>query len=345
MIKKLFFWSALFLFLFTGLVYAQENEKTLEGEVSRIEEEKLVIEVTKGELAGGEIEVFHNQEKISGSRDYKIGDQLLIGWTQAEGAESFYIIDYVRRGSLTAVFFIFAVVVLAVGRWRGLSSLFSMAFTFIVIFQLILPAIISGTSPILAAVSGSFLIIPFTFYLSHGLNLKTTVAVVSTIISLMFTGLLAVYFVDAAWLTGYASEEAGYLQTVNPEQLNMRGLLLAGIIIGALGVLDDITVAQSAVVRQLSEANQDLKFKELFFRAMNVGRDHIASMVNTLILVYTGSALPLLLIFVNNPHPALEIINYEIIAEEIVRTLVGSIGLVFAVPVTTLIAVCLIKRK
>jgi uncharacterized membrane protein len=345
MIKKLFFWSGIFLFLFSGVAYAQEKEVTLEGEVSQIKEERLIIEVTKGELAGKEVEVLHNQEKISGSRDYKIGDQLLIGWTRMDGTESFYIIDYIRRQPLLAAFFIFSVLVLTVGRWRGLSSLLSMALTFIVIFQLILPAIISGTSPVLAAVAGSFLIIPFTFYLSHGLNLKTTVAVISTIISLIFIGLLAVYFVDAAWLTGYASEEAGYLQTVNPEQLNMKGLLLAGIIIGALGVLDDITVAQSAVVEQLNSANKDLKFKDLFFRAMNVGRDHIASMVNTLILVYTGSALPLLLIFVNNPHPAFEIINYEIIAEEIIRTLVGSIGLIFAVPVTTLIAVWLIKRR
>ncbi len=120
--------------------------------------------------------------------------------------------------------------------------------------------------------------------------------------------------------------------------MNMKGLLLAGIIIGVLGVLDDITISQSAIVFQLKAANEKLKFKELYLRAMSVGQDHISSMVNTLILVYTGAALPLLLLFINNPRPFSEVVNYEIIADEVVRTLVGSIGLILAVPITTVIA-------
>lgn len=343
MIKKIFLILCLLLVFLNGNVFAQEE--TLETEVIGVNEEYLTLRVLKGSRQGEEIEVATNQAQIAGSRDYRIGDRLLIGFSQIEDQENFYIIDYIRRQPMLIAFFIFIVLVLAVGRWQGLTSLIGMAVTYLVIFQLILPVILSGTSPILAATAGSFLIIPITFYLSHGLNRKTTVAVISTVIALGITSLLAVYFVDAAWLTGFASEEAGYLQTVNPAQLNMKGLLLAGIIIGALGILDDITVAQAAVVEQLNKVNQDLKFKDLFFRAMNVGRDHIASMVNTLILVYTGSALPLLLIFVNNPHPAWEIINYEIIAEEIIRTFVGSIGLVLAVPITTLFAAWLIKKK
>ncbi len=345
MIKKVCLFLILFLFLLPVGVCAQEKEETLEGEVTDVYEQTLVVNVYKGSLAGQEIEVPTNQEKIAGSRSYQVGDKLLIGFTETEGQQNFYIIDFIRRRSLLSAFFIFSVLVLAVGRLQGATSLLGMGVTYLVIFQLILPVILSGTSPILAAFAGSFLIIPVTFYLSHGLNRKTTVAVVSTVLALGITSLLAVYFVDAAWLTGFASEEAGYLQTVNTAQLNMKGLLLAGIIIGALGVLDDITVAQAAVVEQLNDANKDLKAKDLFFRAMNVGRDHIASMVNTLILVYTGSVLPLLLIFVNNPRPAWEIINYEIIAEEIIRTFVGSIGLILAVPITTLFAVWLVKKK
>jgi uncharacterized membrane protein len=345
MIKKVVLILVLILVLATGNVFAQGKEETLEAKVIGINKESLTLQVIKGSLQGEEIEVATNQTRIAGSREYKLGDHLLIGFTQTEGQRNFYIIDYIRRRPLLIAFFGFIVLVLAIGRWQGISSLIGMGVTYLVIFQLILPVILSGTSPILAATAGAFLIIPITFYLSHGLNRKTTVAVVSTVIALVITSLLAVYFVDAAWLTGFASEEAGYLQTVNLAQLNMKGLLLAGIIIGALGVLDDITIAQAAVVKQLAEANKDLKFKDLFFRAMKVGRDHIASMVNTLILVYTGSALPLLLIFINNPHPVWEIINYEIIAEEIIRTLVGSIGLILAVPITTLFAVWLIKRK
>ena len=145
-------------------------------------------------------------------------------------------------------------------------------------------------------------------------------------------------FVESAQLTGFASEEAGFLQTIKQGSVNIKGLLLAGIIIGVLGVLDDITISQSAIVFQLKETNEKLGFFELYKRAMNVGQDHISSMVNTLVLVYTGAALPLLLLFIDNPHPFSEIVNYEIIADEVVRTLVGSIGLILAVPITTVIA-------
>ncbi len=151
-------------------------------------------------------------------------------------------------------------------------------------------------------------------------------------------------FVDKAMLTGFASEEAGFLQAYKPGLIKIKGLLIGGIIIGVLGVLDDITISQSAIVQQLKSANPDIKLTELYKRSMSVGKDHIASMVNTLILVYTGASLPLLLIFVDNSSPFLEIINYEIIADEIIRTLVGSIGLITAVPITTIIAVLVAKN-
>ncbi len=156
---------------------------------------------------------------------------------------------------------------------------------------------------------------------------------------------MASFFVDAAKLTGYASEEASFLQVSRQGSFNVRGLLLAGIIIGALGILDDITISQAAVVSSLKQASSKIKADELFAKAMDVGKDHISSMINTLILVYAGASLPLMLLFVDNPHPFSEIINYEIIADEVVRTLVGSIGLVLAVPITTLIAVIVFSIK
>lgn len=164
------------------------------------------------------------------------------------------------------------------------------------------------------------------------------IAIAGTLIALTITGILANISVEAAKLTGFASEEAGFLHAINLGIINIRGLLLAGIIIGVLGVLDDITVSQSSIVQALKKANPQFTPSELYRRAMIVGKDHIASMVNTLVLVYTGAALPLLLLFIDNPHPFLEIVNYEIIADEVVRTLVGSIGLMLAVPITTLIA-------
>ena len=157
-------------------------------------------------------------------------------------------------------------------------------------------------------------------------------------IALVITGFLAKFFVQVTRLTGYASEEAAFLQYARQGAVDIKGLLLAGIIIGTLGILDDITIAQAAIVQQLKQANKKMKPKELFSQAMRVGQDHIASMITTLILVYTGAALPLLLLFIDNPLPFSQVINYEIIAEEIIRTLVGSIGLITAVPITTFLA-------
>jgi len=203
---------------------------------------------------------------------------------------------------------------------------------------------LAGGNPIQIAIIGSLFIIPLTFYLSHGFNKKTTVAIIGTLIALVITGILANVFVEISKLTGFASENAAFLQVARGGTVNIRGLLLAGIIIGVLGVLDDITVSQSAVIFQLKKANPKLKQFDLYKKAMDVGQDHISSMVNTLILVYTGAAMPLLLLFINNPHPFSEVINYEIVADEIVRTLVGSIGLILAVPITTIIASVAVEK-
>lgn len=345
----LFLLVLVFLRIGNSLVWAQEEsrpveEETLEGRVVSISEEqadqRLEILVTRGSLVGEEITVAVGGDVTRvGEAEYAVGDELVVSHTKDfAGNDVFYVTDFVRRAPLQWLFLIFVVLVAAVGRWRGLSSLLGMGLSFLVIFKFILPQIMAGRDPVLIAILGALLIIPLTFYLSHGLSRKTTVAVVGTMVSLVFTGLLAEYFIGAARLTGFASEEAGFLQVIKPGLVNIKGLVLAGIIIGVLGVLDDITVAQAAVVEQLRQSSPLLGAKELFFRAMRIGQDHIASMVNTLILVYTGASLPLLLLFVDNRQPFLELVNYEMIAEEIIRTLVGSIGLVLAVPLTTFLA-------
>jgi len=336
------------------------EEETLEATVVEILEEKEIIPefgeeeqlyqkleliVTKGSLKDKNIIIESGNLAIANLQKYQIGSKLVISYSKDfEGNDSFYITDYVRRDPLFLLFATFVVLVAVVARWRGITALLGMGASFFVILKFILPKILAGSDPIQIAIIGALLIIPLTFYLSHGLNKKTTVAVVGTVIALIITGLLAGIFVEAAKLTGFASEEAGFLQVAKQGAINIRGLLLAGIIIGVLGVLDDITVSQSAVVSQLKQINPGLNSKELYKRAMAVGQDHISSMVNTLILVYTGASLPLLLLFINNPHPFAEVINYEIIADEVVRTLVGSIGLILAVPITTLIAVIVAEK-
>jgi len=365
-LKTFFFllaFSGFFGSFFTPKIFGQEDfslakEEVLEGKIIKILKEEilsqagaeslhqeLAILVTKGSLEGKEIEVDTGMISIVGQPKYKAGDQVLINYSfDSRGERIFFITDFVRKEALAGLFFIFLFLVVIINKRQGVSSLFGLGISFLVIFKFILPNLYAGYDPILIAVIGSLIIIPLTFYLSHGLNRKTTVAVAGTLIALIITGVLAKYFVNLTKLTGYASEEAGFLQ-VAKEGLNMRGLLLAGIIIGVLGVLDDITISQSAIVFQLIQANPKFKFNQLYQQAMKVGQDHISSMVNTLILVYTGAALPLLLLFIDNPRPFFEVLNYEIIADEVVRTLVGSIGLILAVPVTTIIAAFVAEKN
>lgn len=294
--------------------------------------QKLEINITsKGDLYQQKISV----ENIDPRIEYKLGDKLMI--YQAD-EQTFFIADQVRTNALLILFIIFIGLVLFISKWRGLGSLLGMAFSFLVIIYFILPKIAAGSNPILIAILGSLMIIPATFYPSHGINNKTTIAVFSTLFALIITGFLASFFINFAKLSGLSSEEAGFLQVMNPGLFNMQGLLLAGVIIGVLGVLDDVTVSQASIVGQLKMANPKLKTTELYKRAMEVGHDHISSMVNTLVLVYAGASLPLLLLFNDAARPFAEIVNYEIIADEIVRTLVGSIGLILAVPIATLLA-------
>jgi len=355
MIKKLFL-AFLVFFLSSGVSVCSAQtgqDEALEGKIINILEEqereaevgtqlyqKFEILITQGSIKDKKVEVeVGGDVSLVGQPRYQVNDEVVVvKGEDYEGNQVFYIADFVRRDPLVFLFFIFVVLVITVARWRGMASLIGLAISFLIIFKFILPMIYVGHDPVLITILASLVIIPVTFYFSHGFNRKTSIAIGGTLIALLITGLLAKVFVEATKLTGFASEEAGFLQVARGGMVNIKGLLLAGIIIGALGVLDDVSIAQSAIVQQLREANPKMKAKEVFVRAMNVGQDHIASMVNTLILVYTGAALPLLLLFIDNPLPFAQVVNYEIIAEEIVRTLVGSIGLITAVPITTILA-------
>ena len=330
---------------------ANAKEETYEGVVTKIiSEQSVVIEnqeylsqtlelkILNKDQQGKYVQI-ETQANLANTPKYSLGDKLVVVYNLDEsGIENFYIQDYVRRNELFLLFSLFVFLVLLIGRFWGLSSLLGMAFSFLVIFNFILPQIIKGSDPVMVAILGACAIIPATFYLSHGINTKTVIAIIGTLITLIITGFLADFFVNLTKLTGFAAEESGFLQFELQGKINMQGLLLAGIIISSLGILDDITISQASIVKELRDANKKLKFKELFSRAMNVGRDHIASLVNTLVLVYAGASLPLLLLFINNPKPFSEVINYEIVADEIVRTLIGSTSLILAVPITTFLA-------
>ena len=329
-----------------AVITTVKNEKTIQMDGKEQLQQTLQLLVTDGSIKGKNITIENGAMPMSNVQKYKVGDKVIITATKDfSGKDIYFIQDYIRRDSLYWLFLLFLIVAVVIGLRRGMLALVGMAFSFLIIFTFILPQISAGRDPIFIAILASIVIVPVTFFLSHGINRKTVSAIIGTFIALIITGIIASIFVEAARLTGFSSEEAGFLQNEMHGQINIRGLLLAGIIVSVLGILDDITVSQASVVYQLKNLSPNLDHRELFLRAMDVGRDHIASVVNTLVLVYTGAAMPLLLLFINSPRPFGQVINHEVIAEEIIRTLVASIGLILAVPITTLLSTFLLKVK
>ena len=196
---------------------------------------------------------------------------------------------------------------------------------------------LSGYNPVSVAVFGGFLVLVPSLYLSHGFNKKTSIALVGTTIGLILTGVLAYIAINTASLTGFGNEESLYLVSGKDIEFNMQSILLASMIIGGIGLIDDVTVAQVALIREIFEENEKISPQKLYTKAMNVGKDHIASMVNTLFLAYAAASLPLLMLLVNTGAEVEKIANMETFAEEIIRTLVASSGLVLTLPITTML--------
>lgn len=307
---------------------------------------KVMIKILSGHLKGKVYTIEDNNFPTPSELKYNKGDSVIVTLSQGlDGENHLLITDVDRKPILLLLLFIFLVSILWVARWQGVSSLIGMVISFLVISSIIIPQIIAGTDPLFITFFGALIIIPGTYYISHGLNKKTTLAIVGTLITLLLTIGLAYLFTYLTKLTGFSSEEAVYLQNNSlTSNIDIKSLLLAGIVIGSLAVLNDITISQTSTVESLFKANNKLSFKELYSHAMSVGRDHVASLVNTLVLVYVGASFPLVILFYNSPISFGLIANQEIIATEVVRTLVSSIGIVAAVPITTYLA-CLFMRK
>lgn len=322
------------------------EEGTLDQDGVQQPYQKLRLEILSGQRAGRAVAVDYGTQTFGSSVVlYRPDDRVqVMRVARADGGDTYFITEPNRWGPLLTLLLIFVVVIIAVSRWKGVRSLLGLCVSLYVITQFILPLILAGYPPMLVSILGAFALLSITQYLIYGWSLKTHAAVLGILISLIITGVLATIFVDATRLTGYGSEEVGFLQ-VSGVPIDPRGLLLAGILIGALGVLDDVTISQASSVFELSSANPAFGVHELYRRAMNIGQDHIASTVNTLVLAYVGASLPMLLLFAIYPQPFGQIINREFVTEEVVRTLVGSLGLVTAVPITTLLAGVLTGRK
>ena len=253
--------------------------------------------------------------------------------------ERYQLSDVQRGRSLVALALLFAVAVVALGRWRGLLALAGLGVSLVVLVLVLwlVPALLDGRPPMLTATVGASAVMLLVLLLGHGPSVRTATAVVGTAASLLLTLALATLFVELASLTGLTSDEATFVQALFGD-LDLRGLLLAGIVIGALGILDDVTVTQVSTVYELRAADPAMPVRALYRAGLRVGRDHVASLVNTLLLAYAGASLPLLVVFTTSGEGLVGTLTNGPVAEEVVRTLVGSIGLVAAVPITTALA-------
>jgi uncharacterized membrane protein len=283
--------------------------------------------------------------------DIDVGDEVrLVRNVLPEGAvlggapvEDYTFADFERRTPLVLLAVVFALLVAVTGRLRGVRALAGLVVSLAVVVGFVVPAILDGESPVGVALVGALAIMLVTLPLAHGLGAKTLAAALGTGASLLLTLVLADVFVGLAHLTGLSSDEAIYLRATAGD-VSIQGLLLAGMVIGALGVLDDTTVSQASTVLALRRANPTLRFRDLFRSALAVGHDHIAATVNTLVLAYAGASLPVLLVFSLGGVSFSDAANSEAVAEAIVATLVGSIGLIAAVPITTALASALALR-
>lgn len=265
--------------------------------------------------------------------------------TEESGApemSAYQLSDHDRSTPLWLVGAAFALAVVAFGRLRGLTALLGLAVTFVLLLQFLIPAILAGRPPLLAAVVCAAAIMLTVLYLTHGFTMATSIAVIGTIASLTLTGVLATVSISLTHLSGITDEASLNLDLSH--SVNSQGLLLASIIIGALGVLDDVTVTQAATVTELARANPAYRFAQLYRAAARIGRAHIASVINTVVLAYAGASLPLLLLLSIGRQPLGDVLTGPALATEIVRSVAGTLGLIAAVPITTALAALLRSR-
>lgn len=275
--------------------------------------------------------------------EFEVGQRVELYYSGSpEGGTSYVVADWVRRPALLSLLALFFLVSVVIGRGKGLRAFIATSASLAIAVAFVVPAILAGWDPVLISLLGTGGMLLLAIYFVHGFNWSTSAATAGTFVAVIATMLLGIFFSDLAHLTGFGSEEAMMIN-VGAEQINLRGLMLAGLLIGALGALTDITIVQASVVRELAHVNPDFSWRELYGRGMNVGLDHVGSLVDTLVLAYTGAALPLLVLLNLSDFGVARSLNIELVAAEVVHTLVGAIGLILAVPVTTFIAAFLFR--
>ncbi|WP_120519700.1 YibE/F family protein [Arthrobacter celericrescens] len=302
--------------------------------------------MTQPDAGGSPVKVVINPD-VAKSHGVKAGDEiryLNLSKVQAAGTGSpaYVFVDFVRSLPIALLAILYAVVVIAVARWRGLRALLGLVGAYVVLVSFMLPGLVEGKPPLLVALVGSTAIMIGVLYFAHGFSARTSTALLGTIFGLGITALLAAWATSAANLAGVGNHDAATLINTS-DRISISGIILCGLIISGLGVLNDVTITQSSAVWELYELAPETTARKLFSSAMRIGRDHIASTVYTIAFAYAGAALPILIIVMLYDRPLLDTLTSAELSEEVVRTLVGSIGLVLAIPVTTLIAVLVVK--
>jgi uncharacterized membrane protein len=309
--------------------------------------QKVKIKILDGSEKDKVLEVEHgNLFAIQEDQKVKQGETIVITKAQGPAGDVYYITDKYRIFPLIILFGIFLGMVVFFGRLKGLSSIGGLLLSAFILIKFVVPQILAGGNPLTISLGGALAIAILSIYMAHGISRRTTIALGSSVITLVIATVLSLLFVAFVSLTGTGSEEAIFLRMGPIGAIDLKGLLLGGIIIGTLGVLDDITITQSATIDEIKKANPKLSSRELFTRGLSVGQEHISSLVNTLALAYVGASFPLLLLFsISRDIPFWLTLNSEFITEEIVRTLVGSMALILAVPISTFLAAYFLQPK
>lgn len=315
-----------------------ESVAQLPGTDTTAKTQEITVRVLSGADKGEEVTFVNDFTQLS------VGDEFFLRHevSASEGREYYAVADPYRLHVLIALLIIFIVLTVLVGGKQGVRGLLSLAGSMFLIMYVLLPGISAGHSPMVVAIGTASLIIIAGSYVTHGINRTTTAAVLGMIITVVITGIAAWYTVTLAHLSGYASEEVTYVFFQFNGTIDLVGLLLGGILIGLLGVLYDSAIGQAVAVEELMRAGKELSPAHVFGRAMRMGREHIGALVNTLAIAYVGAALPLLLLLEKASASFAYLVNAEVLATEIIRILIGSIGLILAVPITTAIAVLIL---
>ena len=332
----------------TARVVEIKSEKEVETPFQKSIVQEIDVEILSGDEKGSRVSIDPVNVDINAkNRIYKNGEKVYLQQAILSDGSSFYnIYDKYRLSSIVVIAAIFLLLTVAILRLKGIFAAAGLIFGIFILAVFTFPQIISGSNIIVIALISAVIISIISVYLSHGFNLRTSASVIAIIFTLFLSTLVSLLFINYSSLFGLGDDNAFYLKISDLQHINLQALLIGGIIISCVGVLDDVCSAQSATVSEIHKTNRELNWKDLFSKSMSVGKEHIASMVNTLVLIYVGASMPMfLLLFIEDQRPLQVILNTELISQEVVSSLIASTALVLGVPITAFITTTWLKSS